>query len=66
MEANKIRNEADEAFILAKIPPEELLGIVHYYHEIIDADRNGVSPFDASESLISEIREIKKKLEKNY
>ncbi|MDO4344083.1 MAG: carbon monoxide dehydrogenase accessory protein CooC [Eubacteriales bacterium] len=57
--ANKVRDEKDEAFIRAKIPPEDLLGIVHYSSEVIDADRNGSSPFDFSKSAVDEIRAIK-------
>ena len=46
--ANKVRNEDDEAFIRSKIPQEDLLGFIHYNSEIIDADRQGRSPFDVS------------------
>lgn len=57
--ANKVRDEKDEAFIRSRIPQEDLLGIVHYNSEVIDADRNGSSPFDYSESAVEEIRAIK-------
>ena len=38
--ANKVRDEKDEAFIQDRIPPEDLLGMVHYNPEIMEADRD--------------------------
>lgn len=61
--ANKVRDEKDEAFIRSKIPEEDLLGFVHYSPEVIDADRNGSSPFDFSQSAVCEIRAIKEKID---
>ena len=63
--ANKIRDEKDEAFIRAKIPQEDLLGFVHYNPDVIDADRNGSSPYDFSKSTVDEIREIKRLIDKS-
>ncbi len=57
--ANKVRDERDEEFIRSKIPAEDLLGFVHYSTEVIDADRNGSSPYDFSKSAVEEIRRIK-------
>ncbi len=57
--ANKIRDEADEEFIRSAIPAEDLLGMIHYNPEIIDADRQGKSPYDFSPTAIEEIRKIK-------
>lgn len=37
--ANKVRNPEDEEFIRSKIPAEDLLGMIHYNTEVIDADR---------------------------
>ncbi|MCD8015219.1 MAG: AAA family ATPase [Lachnospiraceae bacterium] len=61
--ANKVRDEKDEEFIRAKIPAEDLLGVVHYNIEVIDADRNGSSPYDYSQGAVQEIRAIKEKLD---
>lgn len=61
--ANKIRDEQDEAFIRSKIAEEELLGMIHFNSEVIDADRNGSSPFDCSPGLIDEIISIKERIE---
>lgn len=57
--ANKVRDEADEAFIRGAIPEADLLGILHYNPEVIDADRQGKSPYDFSPKAIEEIRKIK-------
>ena len=57
--ANKVRNESDEAFVRGAIPPEDLLGCIHYNPDIIDADRQGKSPYDFSPEAIEEIRNIK-------
>ncbi len=62
--ANKVRNEADEEFIRSRIPAEDLLGFIHYNSEVIDADRQGSSPYDFSEKLIQEIQIIKEKIDK--
>ncbi|MCD7765718.1 MAG: AAA family ATPase [Lachnospiraceae bacterium] len=61
--ANKVRDEKDEEFIRAKIQAEDLLGVIHYNTEVIDADRNGSSPYDYSKSAVSEIRAIKEILD---
>lgn len=58
--ANKVRDEKDEEYIRARIPAEDLLGFVHYNSEVIDADRNGSSPYDYSTKAVEEIRNIKK------
>ena len=57
--ANKVRDEKDEEFVKSHIPEEDFLGFIHYNTEIMDADRQGCSPFDYSRSAVSEIRRIK-------
>lgn len=61
--ANKVRSEDDEEFIRSKIPAEDLLGFIHYNSEVIDADRQGQSPYDFSDTLIQEVRSIKEKID---
>lgn len=61
--ANKVRNAEDECFILDHIPGEEFLGFVHYNTEVVDADRNGASPYDFSRTATEEIRKIKERME---
>ena len=63
--ANKVRDESDEQFIRQSIPEEDLLGIIHYNPEIIDADRQGKSPYDFSPKAIEEIKNIKAILDRD-
>ena len=63
--ANKVRDEKDEAFIRSVIPAEDLLGFIHYNPEIMDADRQGRSPYDYSPAAIEEIRKIKAILDRD-
>ena len=57
--ANKVRNEEDEAFVKGHIPQEDLLGFIHYNTEVMDADRQGKSPYDFSNTVKEEITNIK-------
>ncbi len=63
--ANKIRDRKDEEFILSAIPAEDFLGFIHYNTEIMDADRQGKSPYDFCPSAIDEIRKIKAILDRD-
>ena len=63
--ANKLRGAEDEAFIRGAIPQEDLLGCIHYNPEIMDADRQGKSPYDFSPTAIEEIRKIKEILDRD-
>ena len=63
--ANKVRDAEDEAFIRQNVPPEALLGFLHYNSEVIDADRRGLSPYDVSPRMVEEIRRIKARMEQN-
>ena len=59
--ANKVRNEEDEEFIRNKIPAEDLLGMIHYNVEVMDADRQGKSPYDFSETVTLRSEKLKKR-----
>ena len=59
--ANKVRNEEDEEFIRSRIPAEDLLGMIHYNTEVIDADRQGKSPYDFSRDCNSRDHKNKRK-----
>lgn len=61
--ANKIRNAEDEQYILERIPKEDFLGFIHYNPSVINADRQGVSPYDFGGEIIDEIRKIKERIE---
>lgn len=57
--ANKIRDAKDEEFIRSAVPAEDFLGFIHYNPDIMDADRQGKSPYDFSPAAIEEIKAIK-------
>lgn len=63
--ANKVRDAQDETFIRSAIPPEDFLGFIHYNTDIMDADRQGKSPYDFSPEAIEEIRKIKAILDRD-
>ena len=63
--ANKVRDERDEAYVRSVIPAEDFLGSIHYNPEIMDADRNGKSPYDFSRTAMEEIRNIKAILDRD-
>ena len=63
--ANKIRDEKDEEFIRSAIPAEDFLGFMHWNPEIMDADRQGKSPYDFCPTAIEEIRKIKAILDRD-
>lgn len=64
--ANKVRDESDLAFIKSRIPEENLLGVISYNPEVIDADRRGLSPYDVSRKAVEEIKAIKARIDSNY
>ena len=63
--ANKVRDSRDEEFVRSAIPADDLLGCIHYNTEIMDADRNGKSPYDFSPAAIEEILNIKAILDRD-
>ena len=63
--ANKIRDAKDEDFVRSAIPAADLLGFIHYNTDIMDADRQGKSPYDFSPAAIEEIRKIKAILDRD-
>lgn len=63
--ANKVRNAEDEAFIRENIPAEDLLGMVHYSMDVIDADRRSASPYDIAADAVTEIKMIKERMSQN-
>ena len=62
--ANKVRDDADEAFIRGIIPAEDLLGIIHYSDLVADADRKCRSPYDMANDAVEEIRGIKETIDR--
>ena len=62
---NKIRDDADRQFIESRIPAEDILGFISYNAGVIDADRNGLSPYDVSPETVEEIRAIKNRMDES-
>jgi CO dehydrogenase maturation factor len=61
---NKLRGPEDEAFLRERVPEDELLGFIHYNGGVMEADMNGISPFDAGGGgAVREIARIKEKLD---
>ncbi|MBQ2446187.1 MAG: AAA family ATPase [Oscillospiraceae bacterium] len=60
---NKVRSEEDRQYLRSKIPEEDLLGFISYDTDVIDADRNGASPYDYSPKALAEIMAIKAKID---
>ncbi|MEG1525380.1 MAG: AAA family ATPase [Clostridia bacterium] len=61
--ANKVASLADEIFIRANVPADALLGIIHTDEAVRDADRQGQSPYGASERIMEEIKAIKRRID---
>lgn len=61
--ANKVRGEEDEQYLRSKLPEDAILGFLPYSSQVIDADRNGESPFDYSAELVEEVKRIKQRME---
>lgn len=61
--ANKVRDQLDESFLTERIPAEDLLGLIHYDPDVIDADRRATSPYDTSPRTVEEIRAIKERID---
>ncbi|MFD3155760.1 AAA family ATPase [Haloimpatiens sp. FM7330] len=59
---NKVKNEADEKYILENVDKEACLGFMHYRESVGDCDRVNKSPYDSKET-VSEVKKIKEKLE---
>lgn len=58
----KTRDEADRAFVRDNLPGFEVLGFLNYSAAIAEADRRGVSVYEAAPEAVREARGIKEKL----
>jgi CO dehydrogenase maturation factor len=59
---NKIRGEKDEAFLKKHLSDFEYIGSLSYDDALIEADLNGIAPFDATSSAKTEVEDIMAKL----
>ncbi|MDY6906893.1 MAG: carbon monoxide dehydrogenase accessory protein CooC [Chloroflexota bacterium] len=60
---SKAQGEADRQFIREGAGDFEVLGFISYNPEIIEADRKGVSVFEAAPQAVADARAIKEKLD---
>ena len=54
--------EQDRAFILERLPGDEILGFLPFSEKAISADMKGMAIFDADEQLVAAAKEIRGKL----
>ena len=59
---NKIRSEKDEAFLRKYLPDFEFLGFLPYDDALIEADLNGLSPYDVTSSAGTKVEEMIEKI----
>jgi CO dehydrogenase maturation factor len=59
---NKIKNDADKAYVLGNIDPEACLGFISYNVAVVNSDRANQSPF-TDNKIIEEVKAIKVKLD---
>lgn len=59
---NKIRSEKDEKFLLNNLKDYEFLGFIPYDDNLIEADLNGVSPFDSESKAKENVRAMVSKI----
>lgn len=64
--ANKVRNVDDLNFIRDNIGDMELVGSISFNEAVMAADIKGSSPYSYSPESVSEVREIKEKLERLF
>ena len=59
---NKIRGAQDEQFLKKHLNGFEFLGFIPYDEALIEADLNGLSPFDVNSSAKAEVTKMIRKL----
>lgn len=60
---SKVRSESDKQFIIDSLPGIDVIGFLSYSQKVVEADLQGVSPFDVSPETVEEVRGIKNRLE---
>ena len=59
---NKIRSEKDRAFLLEQMPDFEFLGFIQYQTDIIEADLDGLPPFEKDKETLGAVKKMLKEL----
>ncbi len=64
--ANKVRGSEDILFIKDNIGQMEVAGSLSFNNAIMEADMKGASPYLFSKETVDEVRELKKRIEKDF
>jgi CO dehydrogenase maturation factor len=59
---NKVRNSSDEEFLKTHLSDFEFLGFLPYDETLIEADLNGISPYDVNSPSKENVKELIPKL----
>jgi len=62
---NKIRQDKDKDFLLSHVPDIEFLGFIPFGSNIIEADLEGLPPFEKDPEGLNAVKEMIKKLDTN-
>jgi len=60
---NKIRSEKDKAFLQEQMPDFQFLGFLPYRTDIIEADLDGIPPFEKDNETLETVKEMLKNLQ---
>jgi CO dehydrogenase maturation factor len=60
---NKLRSDADRAYLEERLAGEELLGFMSFSDSVADADKAGVSLLETSSAAVGEIMKIKERID---
>lgn len=60
---NKIRSEKDKEFLLAQLPGSHFLGFLPFRDEIIEADLEGLPPYERNKDLLDMVKAMLGELE---
>ncbi len=59
---NKIRGKKDEDFLKQHLPGFSFLGFIPYDNALIEADLNGISPYDVESEAKTKVNDMKQKI----
>jgi len=59
---NKLRSQSEREFLISSLPGFEILGFIPYDQAVVDADLRNLPPVDASQPIITEVRNIQQAL----
>jgi len=59
---NKLRSQSEREFLISSLPGFEILGFIPYDQAVVDADLHNLPPVDASQQIITEVRNIQQAL----